>query len=44
MLWDQINTPGFAAMLYSFESKEQTKIKNTMYMMFICKYNVQRFR
>ena len=27
MLWDQINTPDFATMLYSFESKEQTKIK-----------------
>ena len=35
--------PGFATMLYDFESKEQTKI-NTMYMMFICKYYVQRFR
>ena len=37
-------------MLYSFESKEQKKKKkkkkkkNTMYMMFICKYNVQRLR
>ena len=43
MLWDQINTPDFATMLYSFESKEQTKIKNTMYMI-QCKYNAQRFR
>ena len=27
MLWDQINAPGFATMLYSLESKEQIKIK-----------------
>ena len=35
--WDQTNSPGFATMLCSFESKEQTKIKNKLYMMFTCK-------
>ena len=31
MTLDQINTPGFVTMLYSFESKEQTKIKDNVY-------------
>ena len=38
MLWDQINMSDFAAMLYSFKYQEQTKIKSTRYMLFICKY------